>query len=46
MFSKKVQDKMNLQIKYELESAYIYLSMAAYFDSITLPGMAQWMKLQ
>ena len=46
MFSKKVQDKMNLQIKYELESAYIYLSMAAYFNSITLPGMAQWMKLQ
>ena len=46
MFSKKVQDEMNLQIKYELESAYIYLSMAAYFDSITLPGMAHWMKLQ
>ena len=46
MFNKKVQDKMNLQIKYELESAYIYLSMAAYFDSITLPGMAHWMKLQ
>ena len=37
---------MNLQIKYELESAYIYLSMASYLDSITLPGMAHWMKLQ
>ena len=37
---------MNTQIKYELESAYIYLSMAAYFESITLPGMAHWMKIQ
>jgi len=46
MFSKKVRGTMNLQIKYELESAYIYLSMAAYLDSITLPGMAHWMKLQ
>jgi len=46
MFSKKVQDEMNLQIKYELESAYIYLSIAAYLDSITFPGMAHWMKLQ
>jgi len=46
MFSKKVRGVMNLQIKYELESAYIYLSMAAYLDSITLPGMAHWMKLQ
>jgi ferritin len=46
MFSKKVQKAMNLQIKYELESAYIYLSMAAYFESITLPGMAHWMKMQ
>jgi len=46
MFSKKVQEAMNLQIKYELESAYIYLSMAAYLDSINLPGMAHWMKLQ
>ena len=46
MFSKKVRGTMNLQIKYELESAYIYISMAAYLDSITLPGMAHWMKLQ
>jgi len=46
MFSKKVRGTMNLQIKYELESAYIYLSMASYLDSITLPGMAHWMKLQ
>lgn len=46
MLTKKVQDAMNDQIQRELESAYIYLSMAAYFDSINLPGFAQWMKVQ
>jgi ferritin len=46
VFNQKVQDAMNDQIQRELESAYIYLSMAAYFDSISLPGMAQWMRSQ
>ena len=46
MFSRKVQDAMNDQIQRELESAYIYLSMEAYFDSINLPGFAHWMKVQ
>ncbi len=46
MLNKKIHDAMNDQIQRELESAYIYLSMAAYFDSINLPGFAQWMKVQ
>jgi len=46
MISKKMQDVMNEQIKHELESAYLYLSMAAYFYSIGLDGMAQWMRVQ
>jgi len=46
MLNKKIHDAMNDQIQRELESAYIYLSMAAYFDSINLPGFAQWMKMQ
>ncbi len=46
MFSRKVQDVMNDQIQRELESAYIYLSMAAYFDSANLPGFAHWMRVQ
>ena len=46
MFSRKVQDAMNDQIQRELESAYIYLSMAAYFNSVNLPGFAHWMKVQ
>ncbi len=46
MFNQKVQDALNDQIQREMESAYIYLSMAAYFDSVGLPGMAQWMRSQ
>ena len=44
--SKKMQDAMNEQIKEELASAYIYLGMAAYCESINLGGFAQWMRAQ
>jgi len=43
---KKLQDALNEQIKNELYSAYMYLSMAAYFDSVNLEGFAHWMKVQ
>ena len=46
MLNKKLQDKMNDQIKHELYSAYFYLSMAAYLESANLPGAAHWMRLQ
>ena len=46
MFNRKVQEAMNDQIQRELESAYIYLAMAAYFYSVNLPGFAHWMKVQ
>ena len=46
MFNKNVQDEMNQQVQRELESAYIYLSMAAYFDAMNLPGFANWMRVQ
>jgi ferritin len=46
MFSKKMQEKMNDQIHHELESAYIYLSMSAYFEAENYPGFAHWMKMQ
>jgi ferritin len=42
----KMQDAINHQIREELASAYIYLSMSAYLESLTLPGMAHWMKVQ
>ena len=44
MIGKKMRDLMNEQIKNELESAYIYLSMASYFHAQNLDGMAHWMR--
>ncbi|MBN2738281.1 MAG: ferritin [Spirochaetales bacterium] len=46
MIKENVRKAMNEQIKNELESSYIYLSMAAYFESISLNGMAHWMRTQ
>lgn len=37
---------INEQIQAELESAYLYLSMSAYFEQENLPGMAAWMMAQ
>ncbi len=44
--SKELQDAINDQLNFELYSGYIYLSMAAYFESMNLNGMAHWMKIQ
>ena len=46
MLSKAVQDAINEQIKNELYSAYLYLSMSAHFEASNLPGFARWMRLQ
>ncbi len=46
MFTKKMHQAMNDQIHHELESAYIYLAMASYFESENFPGFAHWMKMQ
>jgi len=46
MFSKKMEDAINKQINAEMYSAYLYLSMAAYFESISLEGFAKWMEAQ
>jgi ferritin len=46
MLSKNMQDLMNQQIKDELYSAYLYLSMAAHCQDANLPGCAHWMRKQ
>ncbi len=46
MMNERVCSAMNDQIKHELESYYIYLSMACYFESKSLSGMARWMRAQ
>lgn len=46
MLTQKLQDALNGQLNFEFYSSYIYLSMASYFESINLKGMAHWMNLQ
>lgn len=46
MINEKMRTAMNEQIKFELESYYIYLSMVAYFHSQNLDGMAHWLRCQ
>jgi ferritin len=46
MLSKKLENAINKQINAELWSAYLYLSMSAYFESINLSGFANWMRVQ
>ena len=41
-----MQDALNEQVNAELYSAYLYLSMEAYFESVNLPGFANWMRIQ
>ena len=46
MLAKTIQDAMNEQIKNELYSSHQYLAMAAYCESVNLPGFASWMRMQ
>lgn len=46
MISDNMKDAFNKQINAELYSSYLYLSMSAYFESINLPGFANWMRCQ
>ena len=44
--NKKIEKAINEQINAEIYSAYLYLAMAAYFDTQNLAGFANWMKVQ
>jgi ferritin len=46
MIDERMQDAINEQINWELYSAYLYFSMSAYFDSMSLKGCASWMRVQ
>lgn len=37
---------LNDQINHEFNAAYVYLGMAAYFESLDLEGFAAWMRAQ
>ena len=46
MIKSKVEKLINKQIYEEINSAYIYMSMANYLESKGWKGFAQWMKIQ
>jgi len=46
MLSIKMEKELNKQLNKEYFSAYLYMSMAAYFQSIDLSGFEHWMQVQ
>ncbi len=46
MLSEKMTEALNGQANRELYSAYLYLAMSAYFESINMKGFAAWMRVQ
>lgn len=46
MIVKKMENALNEQINAEMYSAYLYLAMAAHFESENLSGFAKWMRVQ
>jgi ferritin len=46
MIKAKMQSALNVQIHREIYSAYLYMAMEAYFESVNLRGCAHWMRVQ
>lgn len=46
MISEKMNAAFNTQIKHEMYSSNLYLSMVAYFEELGLKGFANWMRVQ
>jgi ferritin len=46
MLSKAILEGLNEQINKEISSAYLYLAMASYCETLTLPGTATWLRVQ
>ena len=46
MITTKMNEAINGQINAELYSAYLYYSMSAYFESISMAGFSNWMNMQ
>jgi len=44
--NKQVEEVLNKQMNGEFWSAHLYLSMSAYFETRSLKGFANWMKIQ
>ena len=46
MLSPKVEEALNNQLQVELQSAYVYLGMAAHCETVSLEGFAKWLRKQ
>ena len=46
MLSNKMAGALNGQLKAEMYSSYLYLSMAAHFESINFKGFGKWLRIQ
>jgi ferritin len=46
MIKKSIEEALNRQANREYYSAYLYLSMSSYLDSINLKGFAHWLRVQ
>jgi ferritin len=46
MISKTLETALSRQVNRELYSAYLYLAMSSYFETVSLKGFAKWMRLQ
>lgn len=46
MLNEKIEKALNSQVNAEIYSAYLYLSMEAYFESVNLAGCGNWMRVQ
>ena len=46
MINDKVKEILNEQINKEFYSAYLYLSMGAYFSDMGMYGFSKWMEIQ
>ena len=46
MINEKMNAALNNQVNAELYSAYLYLSMQAYFQKMNLTGFVNWMNIQ
>ena len=46
MINEKMNAALNEQVNAEMYSAYLYLSMQAYFQKLNLQGFVNWMNIQ
>ncbi|MDH5806703.1 MAG: ferritin [Candidatus Methanomethylicaceae archaeon] len=46
LLSHRIEEYLNKQLNQELKNAYLYLSMAAFFDNLNLKGFSNYFKVQ